>query len=272
MESAIARAIGLRTEPVALLLTDEKPEGALQFKAGSFGCVMNMLGAVATKGATAVFDRETCGCFGGTYGLGFGATHQNFPGGVEGFCRFLSSGNDGWEMGRRMGTAMAATGARPDFIHHFLQGERYKKSPELVKEFLAAVPDVTISSRYVVLAPLAQSEPAGMEPESVTLLVTSDQFAALTVLASYDRPGPENVAAPFVAGCQAVGVYTYREARSPQPRCVTGLIDISARAHMRAQSGSDALTFSIPYGRFLEMEANVAGSFLEQEPWLSLMS
>jgi hypothetical protein len=46
-----------------------------------------------------------------------------------------------------------------------------------------------------------------------------------------------------------------------------GLIDLSASQYLRAQAGRDALTFTMPYRRFLEMETNVPGSFLEQEPW-----
>src|SRR6185369_16157525 len=97
-----------------------------------------------------------------------------------------------------------------------------------------------------------------------------DQLAALVVFANYDRPGLENVSIPFVAGCQALGILSYREAQLSQPRCVVGLVDLSARKCLRAQAGRDAFTFTMPYRRFLEMEQNVAGSFLEQEPWQSL--
>ncbi|HEY6838407.1 MAG TPA: DUF169 domain-containing protein [Geobacteraceae bacterium] len=153
MKSAIAGAINLGIEPVALVFTDEKPAGAVQFETGKWGCVLSMFGAAATKGRTAVFDRETYGCFGGGMGLGFGNTYEKFPGGVDGFCGFLSNGNEATEQGRRIGEGMKAGGARAEFVHHFLHGE---------------------------------------------------------------------------------------------------------------------LSFTIPFQRFLEMEANIAGSFLEQEPWVAL--
>jgi len=40
MKSEAASAIGLDLEPVAILFTDAKPEGAKQFKQGKWGCVM----------------------------------------------------------------------------------------------------------------------------------------------------------------------------------------------------------------------------------------
>lgn len=270
MKSAIAEAINLKTEPVALLLTDEKPAGAVQFEPGKWGCAMSMFGAAATKGRTAVFDRETYGCFGGGLGLGFGNTYEKFPGGVEGFCHFLSSGSEGWETGEKIAAGMKAGGARPEFVHHFLHGERYKKNPDLVRAFVAALPVTEIPTRYAAFVPLGEVDAAKGEPESVTFVVTPDQLAALVVFASYDRPGLENVATPFVAGCQSIGIFSYREARSPEPRCVVGLVDLSARQYLRPQAGKDVLTFTMPYRRYLEMEANVAGSFLEQDPWGTL--
>lgn len=77
MECIIKQGVGLRYEPVGIILTDEKPETAKQFTEGKWGCVMFMLGA-ATKGKTGVFDRKTYGCQGGGVGLGFGNRYQDF--------------------------------------------------------------------------------------------------------------------------------------------------------------------------------------------------
>lgn len=51
MASQLAKAIGLRYQPVAVLMTDNKPEKALQFQKGKWGCVM-FLFANAAKGKT----------------------------------------------------------------------------------------------------------------------------------------------------------------------------------------------------------------------------
>ena len=101
MESAIAKAIQLKYQPVALLWSNEKPQGAMQFQEGKWGCVM-WLAAHAAKGKTAVADIKTFGCFGGGVGLGFGNQYKNFPGGEEGFCHFLSDGNADREGGKEL--------------------------------------------------------------------------------------------------------------------------------------------------------------------------
>ena len=98
MKSEIAGAINLKHHPVAVILSDEKPDQALQFKPGKWGCVMFMF-ANAARGKTAAFDAQTYGCWGGGVGLGFGNAYQAFPGGVDCFAHFLSSGNDQWAVG-----------------------------------------------------------------------------------------------------------------------------------------------------------------------------
>ena len=66
--SQIARATGIRTEPVAIVWTDKKPESALELKAGTWGCVMWLFAKVAKEGRTAVFSNETTTCAGGCHG------------------------------------------------------------------------------------------------------------------------------------------------------------------------------------------------------------
>ncbi len=100
MESKLAKAVGLKTHALAITWADEAPSDALRFKPGAWGCVVSLFAAVAAKGKTAAFDRETYGCWGGGVGLGFGNQYECFPGGVECFCGFLSNGNDRTEKGR----------------------------------------------------------------------------------------------------------------------------------------------------------------------------
>jgi hypothetical protein len=269
MQSKIAAAIGLDLEPVALIWSDEKPAGAMEFAPGKWGCVMFLL-AAAAKGRAAAVGRETFGCFGGGVGLGF-SSYEAFPGGVDCFCRFLSSGNAGAEPGRAIGRQMAAAGAAA-MAEEFLEGERYLKDPQTVRKFLGCLPLASIPTRYVVMQPLKDTDLARDNVRSITFLVNPDQLSALAILANYDGQGNENVVMPFAAGCQSIGIFTYRENDSPSPRAVVGLIDLSARKNVRRQLGKDVLSFSLTPAMFGRMVANVEGSFLERGLWKSLLA
>jgi uncharacterized protein (DUF169 family) len=267
MESKIAQAISLKYDPVAIIWTDDKPERALQFKKGGFGCVMNML-ASAAKGRTAVFDRETFGCPGGGVGLGFGNPYLNFPGGINCFYGFLSNGNEHTENGRSVAEKMGSF-ARKELIDDFRHGEGYIKSPELVKKWVDRLPIVDIPAKYTVFKPLKEADLNIEEPAIVTFLVNPDQLSALVVLANYGRESNDNVIVPFAAGCQSIGIIPYRECSSENPKGVIGLVDISARNNIR-QMGKDLMTFAVPFKMFNEMEGNIEGSFLQKESWKAL--
>lgn len=270
MESKIAKATGLKHHPVATLLAEEKPENALQFKKGKQGCVM-FLYANAAKGRTAAVDAETFGCPGGGVGLGFGNAYVNFPGGVDCFTRFLSSGNMEWEKGQQVAESLEQVAGK-EFTEDFLYGERYVKGPELVEQWLEELPITEIGSPYVVFEPLAEIDPERTEPVTVTFTVDADQLSALVILANYARKGMENVAIPWAAGCQNIGIIPWREAGSENPRAIVGLTDISARKAVRKLLGREYLTFAVPWKMFLEMEDQVDGSFLQRPTWLSLLN
>jgi len=270
MESRIAESIGFRYGPVALILTDVKPEGARQFKEGKWGCVMFLL-AAAARGETAVFDRKTFGCWGGGVGLGFGNQYKNFPGGEECFCYFLSVGNEQWEQGRQAAEKIQPF-LRSEAYDDFLHGEKYVQSPELVKNFIECLPIVDIPFEYVVFKPLEAVDSGKEKPDVIVFLGDMDQISALTILANYHREDNENVIFPYAAGCQTIGIYPLQEAKSEKPRAVLGLSDISARVAIKRLLKDDVMSFAVPFRLFQEMEENVLGSFLERNTWKDLMA
>lgn len=254
MESKIARAIGLKNSPVAVLWTDEKPAEGVHYQEGKRGCVGAMLVA-ASKGRTAYFDQKTTGCPGGGAGLGFGNPYKHFPGGIE---YFLSTGNK--ELGKtEEGRKMAA--AMPTLV----EGERYFKNPEVAKKFAETLPVREVPTQYVVFKPLEKVREEET-PKVVIFLAAPDQLSALLVLANYEGEHNQNVIAPMGAGCHSIGIMPYAEEESEAPRAVLGLFDISVRKHV----DKNTLSFSIPYQLFKKMEGNVAGSFLEREEWLEI--
>jgi len=268
MESKIAKSIQLKHQPVALIWSDQKPEDVMEFKEGKWGCVMWLV-ASAAKGKAAICDRKTFGCFGGGVGMGFGNRYQNFPGGVDCFCHFLSSGNEAWEKGQRF-AEKAKRHMRDEFYDNFVHGERYLKSPEQVRKFVASLPMTAIPAAYVLFKPL-QDVREEEEPVVIIFFADPDQLSALVVLANYSRDDNENVIIPHAAGCHTVGIYPYREAKAQKQRAVVGLTDISARAYVGKQLGANLMTFAVPLKMYEEMEHDVDGSFLERPVWQSLL-
>lgn len=230
---------------------------------------MSLLATVAAKGRTGVIDRQTFGCWGGGVGLGFGNQYQTFPGGLEGFYRFLSDGNESWEGGRQIGQGLAqAGGAR--LADDFLHGERYVKDPACTKQFVDGLPMLDIPAKYVIAKPLEKADPEYDNIKSVTFFVEPDALSALVILANYTHPERENVAIPWAAACQVMGIFAYRELEREHPRALVGLTDISARRSVRGSLGKTVMSFTAPWPLFLEMEKHAAGSFLERETWRAL--
>lgn len=255
MKSKIAEAIKMKYSPVAILWSDEKPEGSVEFKEGRWGCVIALVTSAA-KGKVAVASRETVGCVGGGIGLGFSKSWERSPGGIE---HFLSTGNPDFcntEAGRKIAEQ------NPDV----LKGERYIKTPELARKFTEALPTQVIPTKYVVFKPLelvAEDE----KPVSVVFLVNPDQLSALVFLANYARETGDNVLAPMASGCQQMGILTYEQGGAENQKAIIGLTDPSARKVSNKAVGRDILSFSVPYAMFQEMEGNVEGSFLERDTW-----
>lgn len=237
MKSRLAEELKLRYEPVAIVLTDDRPAEALQFAEGKWGCVIAMF-AAAAKGKTAIFDKDTVACGGGSIGLGFCDNYNAVPGGIE---YFLSTGRG----------------------EGYPEGEAYKKTPQLARAFAEQLPKTLIPTKYVMFKPLSAVDPERERPEVVAFLANPDQISALTVLANYDRPTNDNVIVSFSAGCHQLFLLPYDESKKETPRAVLGCTDISARPYV----DQDTLSFAVPFAMYEQMEANIPGSFLEKHDW-----
>jgi hypothetical protein len=175
-----------------------------------------------------------------------------------------SPGCKGWK--RYTGYAQSL---RPNFefflscgIPGEMEGERYKKSPELVRTYLESHPAFQAPGRFLVLK--RWDKLAGNDrPFAVIFFASADVLSGLFTLANYDRPDPDGVISPMGAGCSTIVSYPYFEAQSDQPRCVLGMFDVSARP----QVPEGVLTFTIPIARFKEMVANMDESFLITASW-----
>lgn len=231
MHSKLRQAIGLATQPVAVLKAQHPPEGVAPRPCG---CIIPLL-AAAAQGQAAALTADSVGCPGGKFGLGL------VPQAPEGLAGFLTTGG----------------GGRP--------GLRYKEAPCLMETYLHHLPP-TEPPACLVFRPLDQLQP-GEAPLAVVFLVNPHQLSALATLASYDRAPLENVKLLFGAGCAQAVQYALCAQEAGEDTCYVGLTDPSARLHL----DRDLLAFSLPYRRFRELEEKADGSFLTQSTWQSLL-
>jgi uncharacterized protein (DUF169 family) len=218
--------------PISFYYADEEGH-AEKVKPGSgLTCLIGALSEVR-KGRALCFDADSIGCPGGRRYAGF--ADKLMPN----FEYFLSCGIPGR-----------------------LKGERYKKSPELVKEVLKLAPAFKAPSRFIVFKRWDLLERPD-EPAVVIFFARPDVLAGLFTLANFDEAEPNGVFAPFGAGCSTIIQYPYLEGKSARPRGVIGMFDISARPHVPR----DVLTFSVPMAKLLRMIDNAEESFLITDSW-----
>jgi len=143
-----------------------------------------------------------------------------------------------------------------------LEGERYKKTPEMVKETMESWPVLKAPGRFIVFKRWDMLEEAD-NPEVVISFARPDVLSGLFTLASFDEVGQDLVIAPFGSGCSTIVQYPYLEKDSESPRGVMGMFDVSARPFVP----KDTLTFAAPIGKFIRMIDNMEESFLITPSW-----
>jgi hypothetical protein len=179
------------------------------------------------------FDASRIGCGGGKRYLGF--TQELRPE----FEYFLSCGIPGR-----------------------LEGERYKRSPELVREFIARAPRFVAPAERIVFKRWDALEGSDA-PEVVIFFARADVLSGLFSLANFDMAEPNAVFAPFAAGCGSIVQYPYLERSAAAPRAVLGMFDVSARPYIPG----DRLSFAVPLTRFAAMIESMEESFLITHSW-----
>jgi len=218
--------------PIAFYYSDDASDAQLVRITEGQHCFIGDLTA-ARQGRSLCFDIKSVACFGGKRYLGFS---QNL---MPNFEYFLSCGIPGK-----------------------LEGERYKKTPELVKELLQHVPTFAAPAKFIIFKRWDMLEEKD-QPQVVIFFAPPDVLSGLFTLANYDEPTNEAVFCPMGAGCGTIVQYPLLECRSDHPRAVLGMFDVSARPGVEPS----CLTFSVPMQKFERMVDDMDGSFLITGSW-----
>lgn len=218
--------------PIAFYYTDARESVEEPEPTSGHRCVICDLNK-ARIGKSLLLSVDSIGCGGGKRYLGF--SEEIAPN----FEYFLSCGIPGK-----------------------LEGERYKKSPEMVKEVMKKLPKFKAPARYIVFKRWDMLEESD-KPEVVIFYAQPDVLSGLFTLTSFDEIDPNGVFAPFSAGCGSIVQYPYLERESHHPRGVLGMFDVSARPCVP----QDILTFSVPMNKFVRMINNMKESFLITDSW-----
>jgi uncharacterized protein (DUF169 family) len=226
------RFFGEAELPITFYYTDEEGQAEL-VKPGTFRrCVFTALSLVR-KGRALCFDAESIPCSGGQECLGFRETEEPD---VE---YFLSCGLPGK-----------------------VEGERYKKTPEIAAEWVKLLPSFKAPARFIVFKrwdSLNESD----EPDVVIFFACPDVLSGLYSLANFDETEPNGVFTPWGSGCSSIVLYPFLEKDSIRPRAVIGLFDVSPRRYIP----ENTLSFSVPMRKFERMVRNMEESFLTTKSW-----
>lgn len=218
--------------PISFYYTDRKDAAERVATPAAHMCMIGVLARVR-KGASLCFDVDSIGCGGGKRYTGF--SEEISPT----FEYFLSCGIPGK-----------------------LEGERYKKSPGLVREMMKIVPQFKAPARNIVFKRFDMLEQSD-DPDAIIFFATPDVLSGLFTLANYDEAEPNGVFCPFSAGCGSIVQYPYLEKDSSRSRAVIGMFDVSARPYVPKET----LTFSVPMNKFIRMADNMDESFLITRSW-----
>ena len=221
--------------PVTFFFADEPPPGIQpEPKSKSWRCFVTDL-ARARRGESLCLDESALGC--GKRFCGFPVAQR------PNFEYFLSTGIPGK-----------------------MEGERYKKSPAIVKELMRNWPEWRAPAKYLVLKRwdgMVESD----RPEAAIFFARPDVLSGLFTLANFEETDPFGVIAPFSAGCGSVIQYPFLENQKQNPKCVLGMFDVSARPAVCAGE----LTFAAPMRKLEGMIADLEESFVITHSWEKVM-
>lgn len=215
--------------PITFEYVDDYPYAEPLPSVDGFRCVVAQI-AAARNGRTVHLINESVKCPGGSRYLCYTESL------ISGFNEFISHGESGY-------------------------GERYKKSPKIVSDFMKNI-DVLPIKRSLIVKRWDKLEEYD-NPQSVIFFARTDVLAGLFTLANYEESGDCGVTAPFGAGCTSIFFYPYREYLTGGSKAIIGMFDPSARKYVK----KDLISFAVPIDKFTRMVEDMDESFLITDSW-----
>jgi hypothetical protein len=157
----------------------------------------------------------------------------------------------------------------PDFkyflsygIEGTLEGERYKKSPDIVEQWQENMKPIGSAGKFLLFRRwdhLGEDD----NPSVVIFFARPEVISGLFTLVNFDRKDPFGVITPMGSGCSSIVYHPWHEEQSDDPRAVLGMMDPSARPCVPV----DMLTFAVPMRKFVTMISDMKESFLITPSW-----
>ena len=218
--------------PIVFYYADAPGDSTLVESPSGWRCMLADLGRVR-RGKSICFNLDSIGCPGGQRYTGFSQEVSDV------FRYFLSDGIEGK-----------------------MEGERYKKSPDLVDQYMKDRAPFEAPAAYIVFKRWDELC-ADDEPAVVIFFAPPDVLSGLFTLANFDTPHQQAVISPFCSGCGSIIDIPYHEIQSDDPKAVLGMFDVSARPYVEPNT----LTFAAPFDKFARMGDNMEESFLITKSW-----
>lgn len=218
--------------PIAFFYSEDAGDVPKAKASNGWRCLVCELSAVR-KGEQSYYETDNLGCPGASRYLGYSEKMR------PNFEYFLSCGIPGK-----------------------MEGERYKISPEVVRDMLQHQKTLPAKGKKIIFKrwdKLNEND----HPEAVIFFAQGEVLSGLFTLSNFDRTDQYGVVAPFAAGCGSIVHYPYFENQSDDPKAVLGMFDPSARPCVP----DNALSFSVPMKKFAKMIGYMEESFLVTDTW-----
>lgn len=222
--------------PIVYFYSDDPGDAKKMPPAKKHQCFICDLAKVRS-GQSLAFDDNAISCSGGKRYLGFSSKLRH------NFEYFLSYGIPG-EM----------------------EGERYIRTPEMVKQLVRDMRQMEAGAKYIVFRRWDQITEKD-EPVAAIFFAKPDVLSGLFTLANYDQVMGDGVTAHFGSGCGTIIHQSWFENQKENPRALLGMFDVSARPCVPA----NVLSFTVPMKKFRQMMSYMDESFLITESWQKVM-